>query len=118
MELFRARRTCSTAAMWLDVAITSVLLGIGYVIFHPFEAHTALWLRVMKVVIALGLVALISRRWGRRWALGLVVVWLTVALCFHGWWTWSHGINFFRPEPKAKYYQLRGWKLEPEAGAP
>lgn len=33
-------------------------------------------------------------------------------LSFHFYWTRKHGIRFWRPDPKEKYYRLRGWKLE------
>jgi hypothetical protein len=28
----------------------------------------------------------------------------------HMWWLPKHGINGWTGEPRAKYYQLRGWK--------
>jgi len=35
-------------------------------------------------------------------------------LIVHGWWLPRNGINGWTGEPKARYYELRGWPLPPE----
>ena len=93
----------------VDISIAAALLVAGFVFFSPFEQQTALRLRLLRPLLFLGVTALFSWKLGRRWALGFVFGWLTLAISFHGWWTWRHGINFFKPEPRDRYYQLRGW---------
>jgi hypothetical protein len=39
----------------------------------------------------------------------MVVLFLIV----HGWWLPRKGINGLTGAPKARYYELRGWRLPP-----
>jgi hypothetical protein len=94
----------------VDTGIAALLFGIGTAIFYPFEARTAIWIRLLRPLLFVGVTGLISWRAGRRWAMTWAFGILIAGVTFHGWWTHRHGIEFFRPEPREKYYQLRGWK--------
>ncbi len=95
-----------------DTGVAAASLAMGLAFFGPFEAHTPWKLRLLRALVFLGVTTLVSWRAGRRWAMGWVVGVLGVGVSFHGWWTHSHGIGFFRPEPRERYYRLRGWPLD------
>ncbi|MCU1238111.1 MAG: hypothetical protein JWP63_6078 [Candidatus Solibacter sp.] len=46
--------------MWLDVSAMAVLLTLGNLKFRHFEPQMPLWRRVLKVVLLLGLTAIVS----------------------------------------------------------
>jgi hypothetical protein len=98
----------------IDVGIAATLFAIGAAIAAPFEAHSPIWQRLLRPIVFLGITAVLSWRAGRRWAMTWALGIMLAGLSFHGWWTHSHGIEFFRPIPREKYYQLRGWKTEPQ----
>ena len=43
----------------------------------------------------------------------LALVLTVFFLIIHGWWLPRNGINGWTGEPKARYYELRGWPLAP-----
>jgi hypothetical protein len=100
--------------MWMDVAIVASIHAVGLILFGHFEEGRPKWQRVLKVVVTLGLVALISRTLGSVWVYGLLGVLLLFVLYIHAVWLPSKGINGWTAEPKARYYALRGWKMEKE----
>jgi hypothetical protein len=56
----------------------------------------------------------VSVELGRPWSYLVIVVPLVFALLIHLWWLPRKGINGWTGEPKARYYELRGWKLPSE----
>jgi hypothetical protein len=81
------------------------------IFFGHFEENTPKWRRALKVLIFVGLTVGISSAVGRAWAMGFLAVAAAIPLVvIHMWWLPKHGINGWTGEPRAKYYQLRGWK--------
>jgi hypothetical protein len=95
--------------MVIDLAIFIVLYLLGFLVFGHFERYAGLPRRIGKIVVLVGITALISATAGRPWSL----IWdfgiMGVGLTFHFWWALAHGIHPITAEPKAKYYALRGW---------
>jgi hypothetical protein len=85
-------------------------MALGAMIFGPFEEHTPLPIRLLKFAILLGFTAIVTRFAGPGWGLAPIVFMFALGIGFHAWWTHKHGINFFRPEPRDRYYALRGWQ--------
>lgn len=99
-----------------DLLVGAVLYLLGWKIFGPFEAKTGLPRRAIKIIGFFGLAAWISHQYGKVWSLAYFVIMFGIGIAFHAWWTHRNGISFWRPEPKAKYYRLRGWPLDDEVG--
>ena len=55
----------------------------------------------------------VTVQFGRPWSLLFIAIPVVVALIVHGWWLPRKGINGLTGEPRARYYELRGWKLPP-----
>ncbi len=96
--------------MYFDLFIASLLFALGAMIFGRFEEGTPLWRRLLKLAAFLAITALISRTLGQPWSLIWIIDMFGVGIAFHVWWTTSHGIEVFRPAPRDRYYQLRGWR--------
>jgi hypothetical protein len=99
--------------MWMAVAITAIIFAAGNILFGHLVEGTPKWKRVTKVVLVLGLVALISAKAGPGYGLALVALMLVAAAAVHLWWLPRHGINGWTGEPKDKYYELMGWTRKP-----
>ncbi|MEP7273607.1 MAG: hypothetical protein ABI882_19070 [Acidobacteriota bacterium] len=96
--------------MWLDVALVATIFAVGNILFGHFEEGTPKWRRVAKVVVMLGITALISATAGRQWTWLFIAILIVGVLVIHGWLLPRKGINGWTGEPKDKYYELRGWK--------
>lgn len=101
--------------VYWDLLIGALLYGLGFAFFGPFEARTPLVRRISKAAVFFAIAVFVSWRFGPVASLGWILGMLAVGLTFHAWWTRKHGISFLRPEPKERYYRLRGWPLESEA---
>jgi len=98
----------STDTPWFDIAVVMSIFAVGNILFGHFEEHKPKIRRVLKVLLVVGITAVLSST-GLRWiAYGLLGVLGMAALYVHGWWFPSHGINGWTGEPKAKYYELLG----------
>lgn len=96
--------------MYFSLFIASALMALGCIVFGAFEVGQSLWIRITKFAVLLGVTALLERTVGQGWALAWVFGMFGVGLGFHTWWTRRNGIDFLRPEPREKYYALRGWQ--------
>lgn len=95
--------------MFFALFVASTLLALGCMVFGEFEARTPLPRRISKLIFLLGSTALVAQLAGTAWALGWVGLLFGSGLSVHRWWTRRNGIDFLRPEPRAKYEALRGW---------
>ncbi len=93
-----------------DLLIVSVIYMVGNVFFGQFEERTPKLRRLAKIVLLLGITAILSASAGRPWSLIWIAGLLVISVSLHVWWTVRHGINPWTAEPKDKYYALRGWK--------
>jgi len=95
---------------WFDVALIMAIFAIGNILFGHFEEHRPKWRRLLKVVLILGIFIGIASTLGRPWALALLGIMFIGVLIVHGWWLPRHGVNGWTGEPKAKYYEVIGYK--------
>lgn len=96
--------------MGWDLAAVATLLAVGNILFGHFVEREPKWRRVAKTFAILGVTAALSRWFGHTGvavALGIMMIPLLVV---HGWWLPHQGVNGWTGEPKARYYELRGWK--------
>ena len=96
--------------MYFDLFLAATLLATGSMIFGHFEEKTPLWRRLSKMVMYLGVTALLSWTVGRPWSLIWVLGFLILGMTYHVWWCRKYGIGVLSGEPRDKYYELRGWK--------
>ena len=99
---------------WFEVALVATIFALGNILFGHFEEHTPKWRRVLKVILFLVVTRVVGVGIGRPWVYLVIALPLAAALVVHGWWLPRKGINGWTGEPKARYYELRGWKLPPE----
>jgi hypothetical protein len=99
---------------WFDVALVATIFALGNILFGHFEERTPKWRRVLKVVVFLLVTRIVAVEFGRPWVYLVIAPPLAAALVVHAWWLPRKGINGWTGEPKARYYELRGWKLPRE----
>jgi len=95
--------------MFLQLFVAATLYALGASIFGHFERYTPLGRRIAKLFTFLGITALITYYGGPLLGWLWIVGMFAIGISFHVWWTRKHGIGVFSGEPRAKYYQLRGW---------
>lgn len=95
--------------MILDLALVAAFLMYGNIKFRHFDPRLPRWRRVLKVILALIVTAVLSHYFGTRGVLIGVGVALLPIIYIHGIWLPRHGVNGWTGEPKEKYYALRGW---------
>lgn len=95
--------------LWFEVSIMSTAIALGQILLGHFEEHTPKWRRALKIFLGIGLGVLVSATLGRAWFFGMLGLLLSAVLYIHLIWLPRHGINGWTAEPKAKYYELRGW---------
>ena len=96
--------------MYLELFLASTLVAVGSIIFGRFEEGAPRWRRLSKLFLFLAVTAIVSKVFGRTWAL----LWIFSAglwgFSVHTRWCKRHGVGVLSAEPRKKYYQLRGWK--------
>jgi hypothetical protein len=97
--------------MYFTLFVAAALHALGLVVFGRFVAYDPTPKRVAKVAVFLGLTALVTATLGETWGLVWVVGMMSLGTILHIWWCRKHGINALTAEPRAKYWELRGWKL-------
>lgn len=98
--------------MYFELFLAAALMAFGTITFKRFEERTPPLRGVIKLVVILLLTAAITYFFGSTWGIVWVVGVFGLGLIFHFWWSFAHGIHPFTAEPRAKYYQLRGWQTE------
>lgn len=79
-------------------------------IFGHFEEQTPKWRRVGKYLLTIVIVISISFYFGRAVSMIFLASFTIPFLYIHGYYLpRKKGINGFTGEPKAKYYEFRGW---------
>jgi hypothetical protein len=63
----------------------------------------------LKLTLVGGLAVWLASIKGLVWANAVLAVLAVPGFSFHIWWCRKNGIELFRPEPRDRYYQLRGW---------
>lgn len=96
-------------SLWFEVAIVSILMALGQILFGHFEERTPRVKKLVKYLLFLGLVLGISYFFGRVLAISFLFIAMLPALYIHMIVLPRNGINGWTGEPKSKYYDFRKW---------
>ena len=99
----------NTNTLWLEIAIVTVFFLLGNIYFGHFEERSPKWRKVLKYVLTLMVVLSLSIFAGRMYALILLGLSVLPIIYIHGVVLPKKGINGWTGEPKARYYDFRGW---------
>ena len=98
--------------MWFEVAIIASIFALGNILLGHFEEGTPKWRRVVKFFVFVAMAVFTSKTLGRPWFFLLLGTMFLVVAIIHVWLLLRCGINPLTAEPRDKYYELRGWKVE------
>lgn len=98
--------------MWFEIAVVASLLLFYQIIFGHFEEKTPRWRMVAKHALGILIFVSVSYFFGRFWFWVSLVAMHIPVFIIHGWWLPKHGVNGWTGEPKEKYYEMRGWKMD------
>jgi hypothetical protein len=102
-----------TDSLWFEVAIVSIIYAVGNMAFGHFEERTPIWRRIGKYVLTMVIIILLSVYFGRGVAMSVLGAFIFPFLYIHGYYLpIKKGINGWTGEPKAKYYEFRGWNKD------
>ena len=100
----------TTDSLWFEVAIVSIIYALGNITMGHLEERTPRIRRVSKYVLTVVVTCALSVFLGRSFALGALALLLVPAIYVHGYFLPRRkGINGWTGEPKARYYEFRGW---------
>ncbi len=95
---------------WFDVAVVLWIFAFGNILFGHFEEHRPKWRRLAKVVLVLGVFLVLMEFAGRAWAYAFLAIPLLAALYVHAIWLPRKGVNGLTGEPRARYYEVIGYR--------
>lgn len=98
-----------TNTLWFEIAVISIVLLLGHICFGHFEERSSKWRKIFKAIATYIIFISISMYFGREIAFIVLGLWLIPILYIHGYMLPKKGINGWTGEPKAKYYEFRGW---------
>lgn len=98
--------------LWFEVAVMAGISSLGQSFFARFAVQTPSWKRVLKLVLFTALACTVSVTLGRARFFVLLGVLAVAVTLVHALYLPLHGVNGWTGEPKAKYYALRGPKIE------
>jgi hypothetical protein len=101
-----------TNTIWFEVSIVTFLFLLGHIFLGHFEERSPKWRKLLKFVVTLTIVIAISVFAGRTIAFLLLGSAFIPVLYVHMVLLPKKGINGWTGEPKAKYYDLRGWRKD------
>jgi len=99
----------NTDTLWFEIAIVSIFYLLGNIFLGHFEERSPNWRKLVKYLVTVAIIVAISQFFGQ--AVALIVLGLTLIPVFyvHAIVLPKKGINGWTGEPKAKYYEFRGW---------
>jgi hypothetical protein len=102
----------TTNSLWFEIAIVSIVFAIGNMVMGHFEEQTPKLRRVGKYILVTTLICIVSVSFGRVAAMVLLGLSILPLLYIHSYYLpRKKGINGWTGEPKARYYQFRGWSM-------
>jgi hypothetical protein len=99
----------NTDTIWFEVAVVTVFFLLGHIFMGHFEERSPAWRKLLKYIVALAIVISISVFVGRWAAFALLAAALVPIAYVHGVLLPRKGINGWTGEPRARYYDFRGW---------
>jgi hypothetical protein len=98
-----------TGSLWFEVAVVSSLIALGHIFLGHFEERTPKLRKFIKYIITMIFVLGLSIYFGRTAALLTLALFFLPVLYIHLVMLPKKGINGLTGEPKARYYEFRGW---------
>lgn len=95
--------------LWLEVSVVTFILLMGHIFWAHFEERSPAWRKVLKYFVTLAIVLTLSVYFGRAVAFGVLALAFVPVVYIHGVVLPRRGINGWTGEPKARYYEMRGW---------
>ena len=95
------------AASLEEILIVLTIASLAYfVVFNNFEKHLPIERRVIKLLVVIGILAVIGI-FLSRYAFWGVIGLMTIGQAYlHGWYFPKHGINGLTAEPHEKYLEV------------
>ncbi len=98
-----------TTTLWFDVFIFTGFMLLGHILFGHFEERTPRWRKLVKALGIIVIFTSLSALWGRWISFSILGISLIPVAIIHGVLLPRKGINGWTGEPKALYYEFRGW---------
>ena len=99
-----------TDSVITQLAIVGCTYSLAVITFGAFELGVPIWRRSLKFLVTASLIAALAYWFGIAVATTVYVAMMAAGVSFHIWWCTKNGIEILRPEPRDRYFQLRGWK--------
>ena len=102
----------STDTIWFEIAIVTFFFLLGHIFLGHFEERSPKWRKLAKYILTLIIIIAISVYAGRFYAFLLLGIAIIPVIYIHAVILPKKGINGWTGEPKAKYYEFRGWSKD------
>ena len=90
-----------------EILIVFVVASAAYFLaFNNFEKHLPVTRRVLKLVLVVGILAIIGMLFGRYVFWGFISLMTMGQIYLHGWYFPKQGINGLNAEPYDKYLEV------------
>jgi uncharacterized membrane protein len=90
-----------------EILIVFTIASLAYfIVFNKFEKHVPMKRRITKLVIVVGILAVIGILFGRYAYWGMIALMTCGQIALHGWYFPKHGVNGLTAEPYDKYLEL------------
>jgi hypothetical protein len=99
----------ATSTLWFEISIVTLFFLVGNIFMGHFEERSPKWRKLAKYFVALAIIIAISIFFGRAIAMIVLGASLIPIIYIHGIVLPKKGINGWTGEPKARYYESRGW---------
>ena len=95
------------AASLVEILIVLTIASLAYfVVFNNFEKHVPTTQRVTKLLVVIGILAVIGIFLSRYAFWGVIGLMTIGQVYLHGWYFPKHGINGLTAEPHEKYLEV------------
>lgn len=95
------------AASLEEILIVLTIASLAYfVVFNNFEKHLPIERRVIKLLVVIGILAVIGIFLSRYAFWGVIGLMTIGQVYLHGWYFPKHGINGLTAEPHEKYLEV------------
>ena len=94
------------------IRLTEILMVLAiastayFLVFNNFEKHLPLKRRVVKLLVVVGILAVLGVLFGRYVFWGIITLMTLGQIYLHGWYFPKHGINGLTAEPHDKYLEV------------
>ena len=90
-----------------EILMVLVIASTAYfLVFNNFEKHLPLKRRVAKLLVVVGILAVLGILFGRYVFWGIITLMTLGQIYLHGWYFPKHGINGLTAEPHDKYLEV------------